>query len=142
MAKIKITEADRQFSLCVREAANWTCEYRGTQFEEGSQGLHCSHYFGRRAYSVRFDPDNAWAHSFWSHQHLGANPDEFTRWVTEQLGQGRLDILREKWNDLSLGKMIKKFQKDVSAHYRAEHKRLKQLRLDGATGKIEIIGFN
>lgn len=141
MPKIKISTADSHFSKCVREAAGWKCEACGTQYPENAQGLHCSHYFGRRAYGVRFDPNNAFAHCFGCHSKLGGNPDDFRQWVVDQIGEGLIDILRERREDISLAKYIKKNLKDVSDHYRDELKRLKQLRAEGKGGKLDIRGF-
>lgn len=148
MPKIKIHPADSWFSKCIREAADWTCEaheYCGFntsgKFEEGSQGLHCSHYFGRGGYGTRFAVENCDAHCFACHQKLGSNPDDFTRWKAQKYGEGMIGILREKRNDIGLAKAIKKNLKDVAKHYREEHKRLKQLRAEGITGKLDVIGY-
>lgn len=141
MPKIKNSTADSHFSKCIREAAGWKCECCGTQYPENAQGLHCSHYFGRRAYGVRFDPGNAFAHCFSCHQKLGGNPYDFNEWVEGQIGEGLIQILREKREDTNLAKYVKKNLKEVSDHYREEHKRLKALRADGETGKLEIVGF-
>ena len=141
MPKINISAADRNFSRCIREANDWTCEYSGKQFERGSQGLHCSHLFGRRAYAVRFDPSNAFAHSFWAHQHLGANPVEFADWAEERLGAGMIQILRERKEDIGLAKQIKKSLPDVAKHYKQELERIMGLRSQGYVGKIEVFGY-
>lgn len=141
MAKIKRLPADDAFSKCVRERSDWRCEVCGTEYEPGSQGLHCSHYFGRRAYGVRFDPDNAFAHCFGCHQKMGANPDDFTRWATEQLGEGVIQILREKREDIGLAKSVKKFLPDVAKHYREQLKAMKKQRDAGKTGRIEFQGY-
>lgn len=141
MPKIKRTQADDWFSKCIREASNWKCEGCGTEYEEGSQGLHCSHYFGRRAYAVRFDPDNVFAHCFGCHQKFGANPDDFRAFFVEQRGEGMAQLLREKREDIGLAKSVKKNLKDVAAHYRAEFKRLKAERARGETGPLTVVGY-
>ena len=139
---VKINPADKWFSKCVREAAEWRCECCGKQYEEGTMGLHCSHYFGRRANSLRYCPDNAFAHCFGCHQRLGSNPDDFRGWMVSKVGEGMIDILREKREDIGLAKDIKKNIKDVAKHYKAEYERLKQERLNGATGPLEIISYS
>lgn len=141
MPKIKRLPADDWFSKCVRERADWICEVCHTGYERGSQGLHCSHYFGRRAYGVRFDPDNAFAHCFGCHQKMGSNPDDFTRWATEQLGEGCIELLREKREDISLAKSIKKFPKDVAKHYKEQHEEMLRKREAGEIGRIEFEGY-
>ena len=138
---MKITPADKWFSKCVRARTNWTCECCGTSYLEGSQGLHCSHYFGRRAYSVRFDPMNAFAHCFGCHQKLGSNPDDFQAWALEKLGQQKLDILREKRENIHLAKDYKKNLKDVGKHYKLELEAIEAARAGGASGRIEFIGY-
>lgn len=138
---MKITAADTMFSKCVRSRANWRCEACGTQYEEGSQGLHCSHYFGRRAYAVRFDPMNAFAHCFGCHQKLGSNPDDFQRWAEAHLGEEAIGILREKRENISLAKDYKKNLKDVAKHYREQYALIQEAREKGDDGRIEFIGY-
>ena len=141
MPRLKVTPADLWFSKCIREAAAWKCQCCGKQYEEGTQGLHCSHYFGRRANALRYCPDNAFAHCFGCHQRLGANPDDFRRWVAERIGEGMIDVLREKREDIGLAKSIKKNLKDVAKHYKAEYERLKSKRLEGEMGELEVFEY-
>ena len=145
---VKINPADKWFSKCVREAADWKCECCGKQYEEGTSGLHCSHYFGRKNYSVRFcggggneGVTNAFSHCFGCHQKLGSNPYDFTKWVTDTIGEGALEILIEKRNDINAAKMIKKNLKDVAKHYKAEYERLKEERMKGEKGRLEIMSY-
>lgn len=138
---VKITPADLWFSKCIREAADWKCQCCGTQYQEGTMGLHCSHYFGRRANAVRYCPDNAFAHCFGCHMKLGSNPDDFRAWTVNRIGEGMIDILREKREDTSLAKSIKKNLKDVAKHYKAEHARLRSLRMEGKKGDLKIIEY-
>jgi hypothetical protein len=141
MARIKILPADTWFSKCVRERTHWVCEHCGTQYEEGSQGLHCSHLFGRRAYATRFDANNAFAHCFGCHMKLGSNPIVFTDWAIGELGEGLIELLTLKHNDSNLGKSVKKELKDVAKHYKAEHEKMKQKRTNGEQGRIEFISY-
>lgn len=135
---IKVTTADREFGRCVKERVNWSCEHCGTTYERGARGLECSHYFGRANYSVRFDVDNCFAHCTYCHFYLGGNPDDFRMWAVQKLGEGRIDILRDKRNDTNLAKMVKKNLKEVAAHYRAELKRMEGLRADGHIERLEF----
>ena len=125
---IKITPADEAFSLCVRERAGWCCEKCGTHYPEGKRGgLHCSHFHGRANWSVRFDPLNAFAHCFGCHMYFEGNPHEFREWVMQQIGEGAYQILLEKKNNISLAKIARKTKGkgEIAAHYRQEHKRIK-----------------
>lgn len=138
---MKRIAADDWFSKCIRIRSNYICESCGRQYESNSMGLHCSHYFGRRAYSVRFDPANAFAHCYGCHQRLGSNPDDFRNWVLGQLGEGRLQLLRERREDNDFAKSVRKNINDVSKHYRDEYRRIESLRSDGEIGRIEIEAY-
>lgn len=119
---IKTKPADQAFSRCVRTAANWTCERCGSVHEKGSMGLHCSHIFSRRHRTIRWSKDNVQALCFSCHQWFGGNPADSGYWVTELLGAGHMDLLREKKD--SKQRVSKQEEKDIAAHYRAELKRL------------------
>lgn len=90
---MKIDPADRLFSLFIRYRAKWRCERCGAQYEIGSQGLHCSHFWGRARESTRFDEENASAHCHGCHSFLTANPELHRDWKLKQLGQEAYDRL-------------------------------------------------
>ena len=139
---MKISPADKYFSLCIRERNNWTCEYSGKYFPEGSrQGLHCSHYVGRANYSTRFDPRNAFSHSYHSHAKLGGDPIEFNIWVVDYKGGSLIDYLITQKRDISLGKAIKKSIKQVGFYYKEQYEAMLELRKDGHIGYLEFDGF-
>jgi len=138
---MKIKASDKWFSKCVRERTAWTCEHCGTVYPENSQGLHCSHYFGRRAKAIRWDPDNAFAHCFSCHQLLGSNPNDFQSWASERLGSGVIDMLIEKRNDTNLAKALNKAEKEIAAHYKLEYETMLSRRAAGETGRIEFTGY-
>ena len=139
MGAIKRTPADKAFSDCVRSAAEWTCERCHKYYPEGNRmGLHCSHYHGRGKWGIRFCVENAESLCYGCHSYLGSQPNLHSDHKLELLGQGAIDILREKSNDTSLGRLAKREVKFIAKHYREEFKRIHQLRLDGVTGKIEI----
>ncbi len=131
MGAVKIREADRLFSRCVRERAGWQCEKCGTQHEEGSRGLECSHFHGRGKWSPRFDPDNCFSICTACHFRLVGNPVEHVC-----KGDGFMQILTERANDLSLGRMAKRSEKEIRAHYRAELARMKELRAQGGPHRV------
>jgi uncharacterized CHY-type Zn-finger protein len=110
-------------------------------YPQNSQGLHCSHYFGRRNKSLRWDPDNAFAHCFGCHQKLGSNPHDFQRWAEDRLGSGTVEILNEKRNDLNLAKSLHKAEKEIAAHYKLEYETMLSRRAAGESGRLEFTGF-
>lgn len=139
MSNIKILAADTWFSKCVREAAGWTCERCGGQYEEGTSGLHCAHFHSRGKWGTRFDPDNCNSLCYGCHSYIDRNPHEKIEWFESRLGDGLSQILRDKANDTKHG--LKKLKKEIAKHYREEFKRLKAERASGTTGKLTIRGF-
>ncbi|PUB87053.1 MAG: hypothetical protein DBP02_02070 [gamma proteobacterium symbiont of Ctena orbiculata] len=139
MAGIKLKPADTWFSKCIRERAGWICEVCNKQYEENSQGLHCSHFWSRRHRATRWDADNAAAHCFGCHQRLGGNPIEFADWIEQHLGEARMEIVRGK--AMSIVKIPKSEEKDIAKYYREEYERMRKLRAEGVTGRIEFESY-
>jgi len=148
---IKITTADEWFSRCVRERSNWTCEYAGTVFPDGqasgrAAGLHCSHFYSRGNWATRFEPLNAFAHSYGSHAFLGSRPVVFDEWVKSQLGDA-YDLLVELSNDRIRAREYKRANTErgrknpLAMHYKAEFERMREMRMDGEAGRINFVGF-
>jgi hypothetical protein len=122
---VKIKSADKWFSLCIRERANWTCERCGAKCPDDKRmGLHCSHYHGRGKWATRFDPDNCRALCYGCHSYVGGNPDIHRSDMIARLGPGLYEIVLEKSNDSRLGRMAKRSEKEIAAHYRAEYRRM------------------
>ena len=119
---VKAKPADTWFSKCVRHASRWTCETCGTRHEEGSMGLHTSHIFSRRHRTIRWARDNVQALCFGCHSWYGSNPADSGRWITDLLGEGFLDRLRERRD--SGVKVSKQEEKEIVAHYRREYQRM------------------
>jgi hypothetical protein len=136
---IRITSADREFSKCVREAAGWMCQKCGAQHQEKSMGLHNAHFMSRGNWGTRFDPDNTAALCYGCHSHLDSHPYEKTAWFEKLLGEELAQIVREKAKRPAYG--IKKHKADIAKHYRQELKRLHELRNEGATGPLKVIGY-
>ncbi len=67
------------------------------------------------------------------------NPADHVLWVTEQLGEGMMEILRERRN--SIYKLAKGEEKEIAAHYRNELKTMEAKRADGETGRIEFLSW-
>ena len=119
---MKLKPADTWFSKCVRKSKNWTCERCGAVHDQSSKGLHCSHIFGRRHRTIRWCKDNVQSLCASCHNWFGENPADSGKWLEETLGEGHLDILREKRD--SGVKVSKLEEKDISKHYREEFKRI------------------
>ena len=135
MGAIKVTPADKYFGFCIKERVNWTCEKCNKYFPEGGrQGLDTSHGFGRGNWEIRFDPLNAMALCYGCHTHYGG---------VQQLDDKTRDILYEKMQDRDLGREARrtKGKGEIAKHYREELKRMKELRADGETGRIEFVGY-
>jgi len=98
------TPADSAFSDRIRDRANWTCEICHKQYYPPTNGLQCSHFWGRDYWSVRFDPDNALAACAHCHFMLGDSPDYHTSVFRERLGEERYNALRDRAYDPALAK--------------------------------------
>lgn len=141
--KLKMTPADKLFSRCVRERANWACERCGNTPDP--QGLHCSHYIGRGNWSVRFDPDNAFAHCYGCHMKLGADKHMFEEHYLEVFGMKTLDAILRRKENTNLGRIFKKAagkkgdrNAPLTVHFRDELKRLETQRAEGVTWRLEF----
>lgn len=137
----KCSSADTWFSRCVRERAEWKCEYCKREFAHDTHVLDCSHFYGRRARRVRFDGDNAFAHCRGCHNRLGENPGLFTSWAVRTRGQGWFDILTEKWNDTAR-KITKQEERQIAKHYKQEYETMQKKRNEGKTGWLEFVNYD
>lgn len=138
---IKRDKYDAVFSDLIRERANWTCELCSRQFPEGTrQSLHCSHLFGRRYLGTRFHPDNCFSLCAGCHMKMGENPVEHHEWARKRLGDGLIDILREKAQKVR--KLPKHEKEAMYKHYKDELVRLRLLRKLGDTGRLEFASWN
>ena len=52
-----------------------------------------------------------------------------------------MEILRERCNDLRI-KYSKQDKKEIAKHYRVEYRRMRDLRDDGQTGRIEFQNYD
>jgi hypothetical protein len=144
---MKRDKYDKVFSDLIRERADWTCENCSRQFHHNRAGLHCSHVYGRRKMSVRYDMDNAMAHCVYCHRHLGENPIMFALHYIYNRGQGKLDLLIErerqikKWEKPSKKTGYKGEKEYMYKHYQSELTRLLDLRKSGKEGWIEVTNW-
>lgn len=137
MNGIKITPADKWFSLCIRERAGWVCERCGVM----SDSLQCAHVFGRGNKSVRLEPLNAFALCFTCHQYFTANPMHFSSFVHQKLGD-KYELLNELSLDIVRGKEYVRAIKsgEAAAHYKKEFQRMNDEKLNGKT-KVDFVGY-
>ncbi|MDP8078353.1 hypothetical protein [Phocoenobacter skyensis] len=133
---IKRTPADNYFSKCVRARTNYCCERCGKQYDSSSVGLHCSHNYSRRHRTIRWCKENALALCYSCHEWFGGNPADSGVWLREKLGEGVINILKEKMN--SKMKVPKNEEKEIAKHYKEELKKIEQARANGFYGIVEF----
>lgn len=93
MFRLKISKADKYFSLIIRSKANWTCELCFTEYEPPTTALHCSHFWGRGNKGTRWDEENAAALCFHCHQVFTANPELHRAFFLKRLGEKKYEAL-------------------------------------------------
>lgn len=132
-----ITPADKAFSLCVRERANWRCERCGRITPDDKRmGLHCSHWIGRGSWGVRFHPLNAAAHCYGCHAYFEGRPALFTDWVHERIGEQAADKLLALSKKPAYG--IRKSVATIAKFYRGENKAQLEKRKGGEMGWLQF----
>ena len=138
---IKRTKHDKVFSDLVRMRVNYTCEFCGKAYPESNtrMGLHCSHYYGRRHRGTRWHPDNGFCLCAGCHQALGENPEAHTKFVESELGEARLQIIREFAH--SAVKLKPEDLDGLYNHMMQEFKKMSARRAAGETGRIEFEGY-
>ena len=130
---IKRDEADRWFSKCIRLRHDWHCEHCGRQYDESSTGLHCAHIYGRANKSTRWDAGNCVSLDYGCHQRFTANPLDFHNWLHSYLGEGHMELLRERRNQIL--KTNKALRAEIAAHYRQEFRRMTE------TGDRNLVSY-
>lgn len=135
---IKRTSADAAFSDCVRARVNYRCELCGKDYTANTQGLHCSHYYGRRHKRTRWEPLNASALCYGCHQKMGENPYEHTKFF-----QARLGSVFEVLDELHRQVLRKNeyTEKDIARHFREQLQKMQALRAEGVTGRLHLEGY-
>lgn len=106
---IKIDKADALFSkyVRIRDKKCLRCGRRGSG-DLGITGLQCSHFYGRRKESTRFDLLNADSLCAGCHRFFTEHKTEYEEWKLEQLGQKEYDLLTLRAN--TPGKRDRKMQ--------------------------------
>jgi cytochrome c553 len=139
MSAIKVTAADKYFSMCVRERSDWRCERCGIELRHEPHRLHCSHVFSRRWASVRHEPLNALALCAGCHRTVSENPPDHVDLYLSIHGRERYELLREL-KERIVPKRDRP-DKEIARHLRNEWLRLIQIRHDGKTGRIDFVGW-
>jgi late competence protein required for DNA uptake (superfamily II DNA/RNA helicase) len=105
---IKRTKWDAVFSNLIRFRDDWTCQRCHRKYEVKSKGLHCSHFYGRRSWATRLEPDNAMALCHGCHLHVSSFPMDHVELWEKKFSKQR----RDRINKLHNQTLIKK--KDVA----------------------------
>jgi hypothetical protein len=140
---IKITQGDKYFSLCVRERAEWRCQYPGCgkQYPPPTQGLHCAHVMSRGHWSVRFDPHNAIALCYGHHRIAEQRREvEFLPLVKSLFGEAQWHrVFAEAYK--GGGYRVKRSLPEIAKHYREQLKAMQAKRADGHIGLLDFEGW-
>ena len=124
MGAIKRTASDAWFSDCIRHRDGWSCRKCHKYFPEGSrQGLDSAHMIYARASKItRWNADNCMALCMGCHKWTSEHPFEATEWLTSELGEGLIQLVREKHRTHL--KVNAALRKEISKHYREEYRRM------------------
>jgi len=95
--KIRITKADEKFSKYIRTRDGWICQRCGRRYTPPTNGLQCSHFWGRANKCTRFDPENCDAlcygcHSLWE----GNKQGDYRDFKIRQLGKKGYEALEKR----------------------------------------------
>ena len=107
--------ADKWFSLCVRLAADNTCE------NCGGYATDCAHLYGRRRFTVRWSALNAIALCRGCHEKFGDEPFLWTDFIDAKW-PGRREQLQVKMR--GIGKNTPEIRAAISKHYNKEFRRM------------------
>ena len=141
---LKYTPADKYFSWCVRERAEWTCERCGKIYVPPTVALQCAHYQTRDCWGTRLEPLNAFALCHGCHQYFDKGRRvEFDNLHVRVFGSYARDIVREKAQDITIGKTAKrtKGKGEIARHYKSEYERMLEIRAGGVRGRLEFKAF-
>jgi len=102
---MKLLKEDIRFSKYIRTRDKWRCVRCGTQYTPPTQGLHCSHFYGRSTWSTRFDEENCDAVCNGCHRYWGGQTSreggkvEYKAFKLKQLGGERFYALTMRSNE-------------------------------------------
>ena len=115
---IRRDQADIWFSKVVRARDQWCMSCGRTE------SLQAMHIVGRRNKAVRWSLDNAVTGCAGCHRYYTENPLAFHDWLRTLLGDGHLEILREKAREIM--KTNQQVRAEISKHYREEFKKIER----------------
>lgn len=100
--KALINKLDSIAAKMVKRRACYRCETCLKAFSEGShEWLDCSHYHGRTALSVRWEPDNMIAQCRECHMKFHSHRGSFDGFMMQRLGAARFIRLGNQRNSIS-----------------------------------------
>ncbi len=114
--KIKISPADKWFSLCCRAASGWKCAYTGTMYGPGNGRLHAAHIFSRRHSATRWHPLNIIPLSFGSHQKFDSDHEFHREFAIKRIGEADYTALNNLRRHIV--KVSKKDKAEIAKFYR------------------------
>lgn len=102
--------------------------------------LDAGHYEPKnRSNALYFCHQNAAPQCTGCNRFKSGNITEYARWMLREYGQGHLDRLAEM-RTMEMRWRVPDYE-EMEAHYKAELDRMKKLRSEGVTGRIEVIGY-
>ena len=144
---MKLTVCDTILSKCIRERNHWECEICGIisqngRMTGGDRAMQHSHFIGRKHKSTRYSGNNGLCLCAGCHAEVEEDPGLHTRIFTQIMGGGMAELLTEmKHQAFKPPGGWKAFEKEAAKHYRLEFKRMRDLRLEGVMGRIEVVNF-
>ena len=137
---VKVATLDTIFSLAVREQYDYICAYPhcpecGNHSLRENGGIECSHYHKRRYRSGRWHPDNCLALCHPIHQKIDNSPQHVHADLMKKiLGGTRFEILTYRL--MGTFRYRPQDRWEMTAHYRAQEKKMTRQRLDGQQGTL------
>lgn len=139
-----LNQADHWFALCIKERANWTCEYCGKVYPRGSnKSLNCCHYQGRGAWATRYEPQNCFCFCYSHHAYLDSRKGTFERFFKEKRGVDVYDLVLEKSDNIDLAKEIHrtKGKGEIADYFQGIYEAMLKAREEGAMHRFEFAGW-
>lgn len=126
---MKVSSADTAFSKAIRARDNFTCQWCGSTTNQ----MQCSHVFGRRHRTIRWDTLNAKCLCAGCHRKWHESPADAMRWFRGKYGEDRELLLIEKRNQRV--KVPRAEEKSIAKHYR------EQIKLMEADSSHELVSY-
>jgi 5-methylcytosine-specific restriction endonuclease McrA len=92
---MKLDKADQLFSLYIRTRDDFICQ----RCKKKSDSVACSHFYGRRNESTRYEPDNCVTLCYGCHKYFDeTNRESYRDFKLKQLGKKRFNTLKVQVN--------------------------------------------